>query len=204
MLAAVAVAITACTYAPGPGRYRLPDPYLIAADFDAKQAQDMLRPGENSIRGSALIRQSGGGVVTCAGGTVSLIPATQYANERTAGQFPAMHDERGFSRKIYLQFDPDERAYAQLMRHTSCDAQGAWIVNLGQRNAHEHGPPDLRAIAQDGAVRIDTRERGFRTCSYVTGTKFSAKLDWHSHQPCFAKVARRAPAGPAKRDHANP
>lgn len=123
-LAALAIAITACTYAPGPGRYRLPDPYLIAADFDAKQAQEMLRPGENSIRGSALIRQSGGGVVTCAGGRVSLIPATQYANERTAGQFPAMHDERGFSRKIYLQFDPDERAYAQLMRHTSCDAQG--------------------------------------------------------------------------------
>ena len=124
--AAVVVAFTACTHAPspGPGRFRLPDPYLIATDFDEKQAQDLLRPGENSIRGSALIRQGGGGVVTCAGGRVSLIPATQYANERMAGQFPAMHDERGFSRKIYLQFDPDEPAYGQLMRHTSCDAQG--------------------------------------------------------------------------------
>lgn len=120
-LAAVAVAITACAYAPGD---RLPAPYLIAADFDAKQAQDMLRPGENSIRGSALIRQGGGGVVTCAGAKVSLIPATQYAIERTSGQFPAMYEERGFSRKIYLQFEPDVPAYAQMMRHTSCDAQG--------------------------------------------------------------------------------
>jgi hypothetical protein len=53
----------------------------LTTPFDKAQAQRMLEPGANSIRGSALMRQVGGGVVTCAGGQVFLMPVTEAAKE---------------------------------------------------------------------------------------------------------------------------
>ncbi|MES1927437.1 putative lipoprotein [Salinisphaera sp. T31B1] len=93
--------------------------------FDAEKAQQMLKPGPNTITGSAVIRQSGGGVVTCAGNPVYLVPSTEYATQRIRaiygngykGYVPAA----GY-RKI--EFIPDEPGYNKYTRQTSCDAQG--------------------------------------------------------------------------------
>lgn len=44
---------------------------------DVEMASAMLEPGASTVRGSALVRQRGGGVVTCAGNDVFLVPATE-------------------------------------------------------------------------------------------------------------------------------
>lgn len=100
-----------------------PTPYLVASEFDPAQARQLLQPGKNSIRGSALVRQGGGGVVTCAGGIVTLVPATLYADERMAG-VAKIYREEGFSGVRDQKFDPDDAAYAQIVRQTTCDALG--------------------------------------------------------------------------------
>ena len=85
----------------------------------------MLVPGGNAIRGSALIRQQGGGVVTCAGREVRLIPATAYARERmnllygstTQGYNPAFMGRN-------LGEQAQNKEYLDATRRTTCDAQG--------------------------------------------------------------------------------
>ena len=51
--------------------------WLDPADTDSAKA--LLAPGTSTINGSALIRHDGGGVVTCAGNDVFLVPATPSA-----------------------------------------------------------------------------------------------------------------------------
>lgn len=97
--------------------------------FDAGQAQAMLTRGTTIVRGSALIRQQGGGVVTCAGTEVALTPATAYATER-------MHIIYGSVLQGYrsaaapnwinppgVPASTDAR-YEQFSRKTLCNAQG--------------------------------------------------------------------------------
>jgi hypothetical protein len=50
---------------------------LSVAPVDMEMATAMLQPGTGLLKGSALLRQRGGGVVTCAGNDVHLIPATE-------------------------------------------------------------------------------------------------------------------------------
>lgn len=62
-------------------------PVNLEADFDKTQAARLLARGSNVIAGSALLRQRGGAVVTCAGRPVLLIPATAYADEWARHEF---------------------------------------------------------------------------------------------------------------------
>lgn len=110
----VAFALSACaTYTPEHKRVR--------AAFDATAAAAQLSEGTNSITGNAFMRQVGGGVVTCAGETVRLVPATEYARERL--QF--VYGDRGFS-PLYSRFtfEPDPEEFHSLTRTTKCDAAG--------------------------------------------------------------------------------
>ncbi len=50
--------------------------------YDANITQTLLEEVNSIIRGSALLHQRSGGVVTCAGNEVSLIPVTLYSTER--------------------------------------------------------------------------------------------------------------------------
>ncbi len=50
--------------------------------FDVGKAKALLVKGPNTIKGSALMRQRNGGVVTCAGYKAYLVPYTEYAAER--------------------------------------------------------------------------------------------------------------------------
>lgn len=102
-----------------------PATIVTLGPFDRAQAAAMLEPGTNTIRGSALIRQQGGGVVTCAGRDIALVPATQYAQQRITalygqaqqGYYPAW-PARG------VKFANEAPEYQQLTRATVCDAQG--------------------------------------------------------------------------------
>lgn len=106
-------------------------PVELRTSFDAAQAQSMLQRGTNIIRGSALIRQAGGGVVTCAGMEVNLVPATDYASERMfifyrshlQGYLPA--GAPNWITPPSVPATTDSR-YEQLMRKTVCDAQGGF------------------------------------------------------------------------------
>ena len=49
--------------------------------YDPAETLWMQEEGDNSLHGSALIRQAGGGIVTCAGNIVYLAPDSTYATE---------------------------------------------------------------------------------------------------------------------------
>jgi hypothetical protein len=100
-----------------------PVPVRVAAAFNEADAKAML-PGGSSVTGSAFIRQQGGGVVSCAGGVVLLIPKTAYAGEWARhvygadsgpGYRPAML--RGIN---FLDSD----AFSRTVRTTNCDVSG--------------------------------------------------------------------------------
>lgn len=81
-------------------------------EFDSNHHSEYNKTGNSTVRGQAFLRQKGGGVVTCAGSQVMLIPATPYFRE-------AINMARAGQRKPILS--PE----AQDLRKTStCDSQG--------------------------------------------------------------------------------
>jgi len=67
---------------------------LTPADMEVASA--MLTPGASTIKGSALLRQRGGGVVTCAGNDVFLIPGTESGSQELRRVFGA---DQGYVRR---------------------------------------------------------------------------------------------------------
>jgi hypothetical protein len=104
-------------------------PRHVMAAFDPDQARALLQPGTNRIVGSALMRQQNGGVVSCAGRPILLVPATNYAKERIAALYGEVEAgfRDGFSPRY--EFDPSPAEYDQLMGKSTCDAQGNFEFN---------------------------------------------------------------------------
>ena len=113
----------------------------LKTEFDRAYAKEQVQPGPNIIKGSALIRQQAGGVVTCAGLPVFLVPQSSYAMERTRAIY-------GNTNKGYrpvdapaVKFTPDEPDFMQYTKKTMCNAQGFfefpdvadgdWFVSTG-------------------------------------------------------------------------
>jgi hypothetical protein len=102
-----------------------PQKISISSPFDPVLTKKLLADGINTIQGSALIRQRGGGVVTCAGQEVTLTPATAYSSERVKALFgsslggyaPAFGGRR-------VEFESTAPEYWSSSRSTICDAQG--------------------------------------------------------------------------------
>jgi hypothetical protein len=97
----------------------------LTAPFDAAVAKAQLADGSNSIKGSALIRQMGGGVVTCAGGPVFLMPATAMANEWATYLYGSPNGGFFDASGMGLQFQGAQEMYAAA-KHTTCNAQGSF------------------------------------------------------------------------------
>lgn len=99
-------------------------PIHMATSFDSAQAQKLMAPGNNTLRGSAVIRQSGGGTVTCAGYNVQLVPATAYARDRIRAIYKS--ENGGFLdvNSGFGGFDSTDSEYTRLTSSTTCDAQG--------------------------------------------------------------------------------
>ena len=90
---------------------------------DMEMASAMLGRGASTIKGSALLRQRGGGVVTCAGNDVFLIPATESGSRELQRVFGSGHGyvRRGGDAtlgggKLVAPPEPNRR--------TVCNAQG--------------------------------------------------------------------------------
>lgn len=94
----------------------------IKAPFDTAEVKRLVGEGNNTIKGNALMRQSGGGVVTCAGFPVALTPVTAYSNERIFSLYQS--NENGVNQGRNYKFSPDPPEYYSLARKTTCDAQG--------------------------------------------------------------------------------
>jgi hypothetical protein len=100
----------------------------LTSVFDKALTEKMLLPGKNTIKGSALINQKGGGVVTCAGKWVGVRPATAYAQERILNIYG--NSEGGGVNVNYApgrEFIPDNQDYYTLYKRTVCDPLGFFI-----------------------------------------------------------------------------
>lgn len=98
-----------------------PMDFHVQSPFNPAVAARMLADGTNTIKGSAVMRQRGGGVVTCAGGVVTLVPATDYAIERMSAIYGGANI---ITRRHNRTFIPDPPEYDTMVKTTHCDAQG--------------------------------------------------------------------------------
>ena len=101
----------------------MPPKHSMVSSFDPSEVEWFSSSGANSVYGSALIRQRGGGVVTCAGQEVGLVPVSTYANERIRAIYGNLTN--GYSRYgNSLIKEPPEQAYMDMSHTTICNAQG--------------------------------------------------------------------------------
>ena len=100
-----------------------PKNYILKSEFDANQAQKQLANGNNTISGEAFLRQSGGGVVTCAGYEVLLVPETPYAQERIGLIYG--NTIKGYN-PLYnrITFTPDYPEYYLSQKRKVCSSTG--------------------------------------------------------------------------------
>ncbi|MDA8002797.1 MAG: hypothetical protein MPL62_16060 [Alphaproteobacteria bacterium] len=130
---ATALAVLAgCAPPPSPPpQIAQPEPEIevitLQNEFNADEARALLAKGNNTIKGSALIRQQGGGVVTCAGQEVDLLPNTAYARERISHIYGNVTKGVSWFQEQaleYWEFDHTAPEYRDLQKITVCDAQG--------------------------------------------------------------------------------
>lgn len=84
--------------------------------------------GPNIIRGSAFLRQQGGGVVTCAGRTVSLVPASTFAKRVYLATYGSIEGQARQSGRD-VRIEPPSEDFGKLIKKTLCDAQGAFTFD---------------------------------------------------------------------------
>lgn len=99
-------------------------PVTLSNEFSASEAAIINKAGKNTIKGNAFLRQNGGGVVTCAGSDVLLIPATKYAKERIGYIYGS---ENGGYNPVYSgqsTFTPEPPEYSSMVKTTTCNSDG--------------------------------------------------------------------------------
>lgn len=93
-------------------------------EFSAKEASYVLKKGNNTISGNAFMRQGGGGVVTCAGSDVTLLPITAYSKER----IDTLYGDENFSSAYnlqYIRFVPEApKEFREYSKKTVCNSSG--------------------------------------------------------------------------------
>jgi hypothetical protein len=170
LLAGCALAPIAPPQAPAPVEPPAPTGTLFRIDtpFDGNQAASLLRNGPNTITGSTMLRQRGQ-VVTCAGQSVFLVPATDYARVRVKALYGS--DRRGA--RIdgrTLRFEPDPPDYTRQVRQARCDengrfrfdrvANGQFFVTASLRwqdGARQTSGSLMQAVSTGGGRVVDVR-----------------------------------------------
>ena len=93
----------------------------LSAEFNLDESASILEVGVNTISGSAFFRRSNGGIVTCAGLEVELIPATAYAIERVVYIYGSTS---AASKGANVRFVPDHQEYHLHRRVAHCNVDG--------------------------------------------------------------------------------
>ena len=101
--------------------------YNMTNIFDKEEVSWINQDGSSTITGQAFLNQQGGGVVTCAGKEVSLIPVTNYSSERMEAIYGST--EQGYKSHSWLttdvSFTPSTPAeFFTSQKKATCDAQG--------------------------------------------------------------------------------
>jgi hypothetical protein len=91
--------------------------------FDSEAAKRQISDGTNSVRGSGLIRQAGGGVVTCAGNPVFLMPVTGTAKEWATHVYGSPQGGYRPAGGRGVMFEGAEE-FMSVVRTANCDVQG--------------------------------------------------------------------------------
>lgn len=117
---AIAALLGACVHPPLDFSHHT---FTITSPFDAALATSLLGGGPNTLTGNAFMRQRGGGVVTCAGSVVTLLPSTPYTKDRMLALYGAPNQGVALLTGS-ASFDPDPPLYKQLIHSTKCDSQG--------------------------------------------------------------------------------
>lgn len=120
-----AAVLMGCAVAPsGPTVARLTEP------FDNAAAASQMEPGSATLEGNAFMQQRGGGVVTCAGYPVQIMPVTRYATERFSVQYGEVLDgetamwSAADAAQHKFVFEPDPPEFHKARRLTKCDSSG--------------------------------------------------------------------------------
>ncbi|MFZ2619852.1 MAG: hypothetical protein WAX89_03170 [Alphaproteobacteria bacterium] len=106
------------------------EPVKINTPFDAVATKKLLIEGKNIVKGNAFISQRNGGLVTCAGKSVSLTPATGYAKERMIAIYGS--EDVGYSSAFSgkkPKFEPDVPEYSSLSKETLCNVRGEFMFD---------------------------------------------------------------------------
>lgn len=147
LVALAASALAGCaTRAPQP-------PAEMQTKFVRADHDPYMQPGTGTITGQGFLRQKGGGVVTCAGSPVYMVPITPYFRELLT------HLLKG--RQVGGGERPDP-AYSSLLKQTSCDAQGNFsFTNL---------PSGAWAVTTDVKWMAGNSQQGGSLLGRVTST----------------------------------
>jgi hypothetical protein len=90
--------------------------------FNGQEHSVYLKVGSNTVTGQAFLRQNGGGVVTCAGQSVMMLPDTLYFNQSNSdANQECESDEPG--EKVAI------KTAQSLYKTSQCDAQGNFEFN---------------------------------------------------------------------------
>lgn len=104
-------------------------PITLNNDFSEKEAAIINKTGNNTIKGNAFLRQNGGGVVTCAGSDVVLLPATQYAKERIKNIYGNIDGGVRLVGQGPVEFSNNSQDYMKMSKSTKCDSDGNFEFN---------------------------------------------------------------------------
>jgi hypothetical protein len=107
-------------------------PIQINSPFDAEQARKQLEKGNSSITGEAFVKKIDGGIVTCAGSEVVLIPATDYAKERLSYKYGSSGKQYRTIMDLMTNpqtFIPDPIEYSQYEKIAQCNSLGHFQFN---------------------------------------------------------------------------
>lgn len=103
----------------------------ISAPFDPGQARRLLEPGTNQIAGTALMWLSSGGVISCAGDSVTLYPATAYAREWARLTYETLEPHKARPQGFYYRSKDDgpssvpaDPSFLDASRTVPCDGDG--------------------------------------------------------------------------------
>lgn len=103
-------------------------PVVITTAFDPAEIEWFQRPGDNVIRGNAVLRTVGGDAKTCAGLDVHLVPVSTYATERFRAIYGSA--EGGLQpARTPVQLSPADPRYEAFRRSTRCDSDGDFVFS---------------------------------------------------------------------------
>lgn len=94
----------------------------VSEPFNANEVAYIKKSGRANISGQAFFRQRGGGVVTCAGNDVGLIPAGRYTKEFITRGFGNVNG--GTIPAILAPQVKHPAEFSRFQRKTVCDAEG--------------------------------------------------------------------------------